>query len=49
MKIKRAGRFGFLQIRAVVALLLFAAAISLAKFSLAPLRIANGERGDVDR
>src|SRR5213080_2360464 len=51
MNIKRAGRFGFLQIRALVALLLFGAAICLAKFSLAPVEIAKGERkrGDVDR
>src|SRR3981081_3121285 len=51
MKIKRAGRFGFLQIRALVALLLFVAAICLAKFSIAPPRVNNGERerGDVDR
>src|SRR6184192_3420568 len=51
MKINRAGRFGFLQIRALVALLLFGAAICLAKFSIAPSRAINGarERGDVDR
>src|SRR5207244_1188806 len=50
MKIKRAGRSGFLQIRALVAILLFCAAICLAKFSIAPLRTANGERerADVD-
>src|SRR5438067_12968735 len=50
MKIKPAGRFGFLRIRALVALLLFGAAICLAKFSLAPLQVANSEhkRGDVD-
>lgn len=51
MKIKLAGRFGFLQVRALVALLLFVAAICLAKFSLAPSRVAHNERehGDVDR
>ena len=51
MKINPAGRFGFLQIRALVALLLFGAAICLAKLSLAPSRIANWdrERRDVDR
>src|SRR5947208_1122344 len=51
MKIKRADRFGFLQIRALVALLLFGAAICLAKFSIAPPRVNNGERerGDVSR
>lgn len=50
MKIKLAGRFGFLQIPELVALLLFVAAICLAKFSLAPLGIANGEheRGERD-
>src|SRR5437764_6574857 len=50
MKIKPPGRFGFLQIRALVALLLFGAAICMAKFSLVPLRVANSEhkRGDVD-
>jgi hypothetical protein len=42
---------GFLQIRALLALLLFGVAICLAKFSIAPPRAANGarERGDVDR
>jgi hypothetical protein len=51
MKIKRAGRSGFLQIRALVALLLFGAAICLAKFSIAPPRVNNSERerGGVDR
>src|SRR5437773_7137509 len=51
MKIKLAGRFGFLQIRALVAILLLCAAIGLAKFSLAPLPTGNGERerADVDR
>ena len=43
MKIKLAGRFGFLQIPELVALPLFVAAICLAKFSFASLRIANGE------
>src|SRR5947208_2770400 len=51
MKIKRGDRFGFLQIRVLVALLLFGAAICLAKFSVAPPRVNIGERerGDVDR
>ena len=51
MKIKPAGRFGFLQIRALVALLLFGAAICLAKLSFGPLQVANSERerGDLDR
>src|SRR5207302_1376430 len=49
MKIKRARRLGFLQIRALAALLLFGAAICIAKFSFAPLRVANTEhRRDVD-
>jgi len=43
MKIKRARRLGFLQIRALVALLLFGAAICMAKFSFAPLQVANSE------
>ncbi|MEY2555612.1 MAG: hypothetical protein QOF93_756 [Verrucomicrobiota bacterium] len=44
-------RSGFLQIRALVALLLFGAAVCLAKFSIAPPRANNGERErrDVDR
>jgi len=44
-------RFGFLQIRALVAFLLFGAAVCLAKFSIAPPRANNGERErrDVDR
>src|SRR5258707_950025 len=44
-------RSGFLQIRALVALLLFGAAICLAKFSVAPPRANNGarERRHVDR
>ena len=44
MNIKRAGRSGFLQIRGLVALLLFGAAICLAKFSVVTPQIANGER-----
>ena len=48
---KRPGQRGFLQIRALLALLLFGAAVCLAKFSIAPPRAVNGarERGDVDR
>src|ERR1700726_5022749 len=48
---KKPRRSGFLQIRALVALLLFGAAICLAKFGIAPPRVNNGERerGDVDR
>src|SRR2546423_15601331 len=48
---KKTGRSGFLQIRALVALLLFGAAVCLAKFSVAPPRANNGERegGGVDR
>src|SRR5437879_3012336 len=51
MKIKPAGRSGFLQIRALVALLLFGGAVCLAKFSFAPPEFVKGERarGDVDR
>src|SRR2546422_6352199 len=51
MKIKPAGRSGFLQIRALAAMVLFGAAICLAKFSIAPPRAANGTRarGEVDR
>jgi hypothetical protein len=51
MKKTLTGRSGFLQIRVLAALLLFGAAICLAKFSLAPLRTANSDRarGDVDR
>src|SRR4029077_3271279 len=42
--------FGFLKIRALAALMLFGAAVCLAKFSLAPLEMVNKERerGDVD-
>ena len=51
MKIKPDDRSGFLQIRALVAVLLFGAAICLAKFSFAPSQAAKGERerGEVDR
>jgi hypothetical protein len=51
MKTSRAGHFGFFQIRAVLALLLFGAAICLAKFSLAPLRTTSSdhERGERER
>jgi hypothetical protein len=51
MKIKRAGRSGFRQIRALVAVVLFGGAICLAKFSFAPPQATNGEheRGEVDR
>ena len=49
MKIKLAGRSGFLQIRALVALLLFGAAICLAKFSLAPVRMAKNEHSRGER
>src|SRR2546421_6399397 len=51
MKIKHSGRSGFLQIRALVAVVLFGVAICLAKFSFAPPQTTNGkpERGDVDR
>src|SRR5438105_1160644 len=51
MKIKPAIRSGFLQIRVLVALLLFVSAICLAKFSFSPPRTANSEqkRGDLDR
>jgi hypothetical protein len=50
MKIKLARRCDFLQIRALVALLLFVAALCLAKFSLSPVRVASSarERHDVD-
>src|SRR6266850_4729886 len=44
MKTKPAGQRGFLQIRALVAIALFGAAICLAKFSFAPPQTANGER-----
>src|SRR6266480_4528907 len=44
MKINRAGRFGFLQIRALVAVALFGVAICLAKFSFAPPQTTNNER-----
>jgi hypothetical protein len=46
MKNPRTGRPGFLQFRALTAILLFGAAICLAKFSFAPPRIVNGERGE---
>src|SRR5438270_10078569 len=48
---KRPHCSGFLQIRALLALLLFGGAICLAKFSIAPPQAANGarERRDVDR
>ena len=51
MKKTPAGRSGFLQIRALAALLLLGAAICLAKFSFAPPQFVSGERarGDVDR
>lgn len=44
-------RAGFFQIRALVAFILFGAAICLAKFSVAPSRIVDRgrERGEVDR
>src|SRR3982751_2972993 len=50
MKIKRARRFGFLQIRALMALALFGGAICLAKFSLAPPRATKSEpeRNELD-
>jgi hypothetical protein len=51
MKKTSAGRSGFLQIRALAALLMFGAAICLAKFSFAPPQLASTERarGEVDR
>jgi len=51
MKKTSAGQSGYLQIRALAALLLFGAAICLAKFSIAPSQFVRGERvrGDVDR
>src|SRR5947209_10678135 len=51
MKIKRARGFRFLQIRALVALALFAAAICLAKFSLTPTPATKSapERNELDR
>ena len=51
MKNLRTGRLGFLQIRVLTALVLFGAAICLAKLSFGPLQIIKSERerGDVDR
>jgi hypothetical protein len=51
MKKTPAGRSGFLQIRALGALLLFGSAICLAKFSLAPPQFVKRERarGEADR
>ena len=51
MKTKRARRFGFLQIRALLALALFVSAVVLAKFSIAPSQVMKGERAhrDADR
>jgi hypothetical protein len=46
MKKTSAGQSGYFQIRALAALLLFGAAICLAKFSIAPPQFV---RGDVDR
>src|SRR3989440_8080460 len=48
---KKSGRSGFLQIRAVVAIVLFGVAICLAKFSFAPPHATNGqgEGGELDR
>jgi len=49
MKIKRAGRSGFLQIRALVALALFGSAVAMAKFSFAPPGALTFKTGRVDR